>query len=645
MSANGISTLPTKELRQKAKLDLAAANRAADGNPRATYDITQLPTQYNGNVLIDNPNAGGLIEGRPWASTSSTPSYTIEFREWIGEDLEGEPGDIITECNEGEIICFVLIGVNVPDDENAYIQFGGASITNQDSSLPFPGNILDPIPYNLPGTETNSAPILIEADNLTEGNETLTLSWTVNGQTVATNSVTIVDTSLTPAVPLLYLDAGNTDSYPGSGTTWTDLSTYENDATLTGSPTFTNAGSASYFSFNGTDQFAPVTTSDMNVAFTGKTTMFSIRTVNANTANATYRNLFGGNTNARNFNTYMYHVSGSTWQLQFSTGPFPWVGPLSASFTVTDNEWIVVAVTQTTGGVLTYYVNGQQIGTPATGVTFSQFINSGIEAVARADNYWRGDMGVCAVYGRALTAEEIQQNYDALATRYFPPPVTTNLVASYNPGSTASYSGTGTALTDLSGNGLTGAMTDIAYTSPYFTYNGTSSRVSIADNALLEPTTGDFTVETWVYATTIAGSSRVILGKFNNGGASQHASYALRSLGTGVTRFEVGNGTSTVNSPTFTLNTGTWYQIVGVWTNVASNSIALYINGASQGSNSHAFASILNSTNPLSIGSYNNGEFAQWWDGRIGITRLYNKALSAGEVLQNYNADKTTYGL
>jgi hypothetical protein len=188
-------------------------------------------------------------------------------------------------------------------------------------------------------------------------------------------------------------------------------------------------------------------------------------------------------------------------------------------------------------------------------------------------------------------------------------------------------------------------MTDIAYTSPYFTYNGTSSRVSIADNALLEPTTGDFTVETWVYATTIAGSSRVILGKFNNGGAAQHVSYALRSLGTGVTRFEVGNGTSSVNSPTFTLNTGTWYQIVGVWTNVASNSIALYINGVSQGSNSHAFTSILNSTNPLSIGSYNNGEFPQWWDGRIGITRLYNKALSAGEVLQNYNADKTTYGL
>ncbi len=67
MSANGISTLATKELRQKAKLDLAAADRAADGNPRATYDITELPTQYDDNTVVDNPNVGGLQQGRPWS--------------------------------------------------------------------------------------------------------------------------------------------------------------------------------------------------------------------------------------------------------------------------------------------------------------------------------------------------------------------------------------------------------------------------------------------------------------------------------------------------------------------------------------------------------------------------------------------------
>jgi hypothetical protein len=69
MALNGISSLATKELRQKAKLDLAATNRAAVGNPRATYDITQLPTQYSGNDVVNNPNDGGLVEGRPWIET------------------------------------------------------------------------------------------------------------------------------------------------------------------------------------------------------------------------------------------------------------------------------------------------------------------------------------------------------------------------------------------------------------------------------------------------------------------------------------------------------------------------------------------------------------------------------------------------
>ena len=68
MSQNGIAWLATKELRQKAKLDLAATKRAADGNPRATYDITQLPTKYSGNAVVDNPNVDGLIEGRPWTA-------------------------------------------------------------------------------------------------------------------------------------------------------------------------------------------------------------------------------------------------------------------------------------------------------------------------------------------------------------------------------------------------------------------------------------------------------------------------------------------------------------------------------------------------------------------------------------------------
>ncbi len=79
MAANGISTLATKELRQKAKLDLAALDRVASGESRATYDLSALPTQYNNNAIINNPNTGALTLGRPWISTVSAFTFYEAF--------------------------------------------------------------------------------------------------------------------------------------------------------------------------------------------------------------------------------------------------------------------------------------------------------------------------------------------------------------------------------------------------------------------------------------------------------------------------------------------------------------------------------------------------------------------------------------
>ena len=52
----------TKEYRQIQKLDIAAAKR-----PGYVYDRDQLPTKYTGDNITDNPNPGGLLNGRPWA--------------------------------------------------------------------------------------------------------------------------------------------------------------------------------------------------------------------------------------------------------------------------------------------------------------------------------------------------------------------------------------------------------------------------------------------------------------------------------------------------------------------------------------------------------------------------------------------------
>jgi hypothetical protein len=190
-------------------------------------------------------------------------------------------------------------------------------------------------------------------------------------------------------------------------------------------------------------------------------------------------------------------------------------------------------------------------------------------------------------------------------------------------------------------------MTNITFTSPYFTYNGSSSSVSIADNALLEPGSGSWTMEVWLNQ-SVSGND-VVLGKFDNGGLSIDVSYSIRTIGTAYYA-QIGSGSGSgsnlfVNSTSYTGSLNTWYQIVYVFKNGGTKTLETFVNGVSIGSVNHNLPSILNSTNPLYLGSYNGGEFSQWFDGKIGITRLYNTSLTSTQVLQNFNADKSKYGL
>lgn len=72
---NKIAHLSTREQRQKAKLDLAQIDRAESSNPRATVDLTTLPTLFDDDDIVDNANAGGLVAGRPWIETVSTFTF------------------------------------------------------------------------------------------------------------------------------------------------------------------------------------------------------------------------------------------------------------------------------------------------------------------------------------------------------------------------------------------------------------------------------------------------------------------------------------------------------------------------------------------------------------------------------------------
>ncbi len=432
----------------------------------------------------------------------------------------------------------------------------------------------------------------------------------------------IVTTSLTVNV-----QAGNASSYPGSGSTWTNL--VDNSTYTITSGTYDSANGGSIV-FNGTSTFVPIGTP----LSTG--TNYTIEAwVNATVTSSNHNIVSSANN--------VFWVSSGVLY-----------GGLAGSFSLVSSPsfptgvWKHVVLTfDDTINTMTLYINGSQVNqnTTVTQTWTSETLRIGSHVSGSTPtSFWNGKIAQVRVYNSALSAANVLTNFNATKGGYLV--ATSNLVLYYDPTDTASYPGTGTTLTSLVGSGLNGTMTALTYTSPYFTFNGTTSQVSVADSATLEPGTGDWTIEVWLRYSAIAGKTRTYLSKTDNGGGSADWGYGFRTNPSNNTTYmEVGNGTTSVTSPSASVTTGTWYQIVGVWTNVATNSIALYKNGTFVGSNSHSFASIKNTTNPLYIGNYNGNEYAQQFEGDMGIVRMYNRALSADEIQNNYDANKATYGL
>jgi hypothetical protein len=313
------------------------------------------------------------------------------------------------------------------------------------------------------------------------------------------------------------------------------------------------------------------------------------------------------------------------------------------SITSIEEKWVQWSVSGDSSGS-EFYINDTLVGTSSVSATGNR--HKWIGNITGAQPF--GYIGNMMLYSRKLTQTEIKQNYDALKNVYkngdF---VIDNLVLYYNPVSILSYPGFGSTVSNLVSNSLNGTFSNITFTNPYFTFNGTSSQITIADNSLLEPGSGSFTMEVWVNQ-SVSGND-VVLGKFDNGGATVDVSYSIRTTGTSFYA-QIGSGSGSgstlfINSTNHVATLNTWYHIVYVFKNGATKTLETFVNGASIGSVGHNLASVLNSTNPLYIGSYNGGEYSQWFDGKIGIVRIYNSALSSSDVSKNFEANRNIYGI
>ena len=196
---------------------------------------------------------------------------------------------------------------------------------------------------------------------------------------------------------VLCLDAANSKSYPGSGTTWTDLSGRGNTGTLVNGVGYSGSNLGSLV-FDGTNDYITssfATTLGQAVTYIGW--LYSTETV-------TYRN-FVDSVTARPM--IWWNNSG---QIEFDAG---------SGYTTTAvyrNQWVYVALSKPSGSSsASYYVNGVLVGsgtaytTPAVTPTWFN------RAAAQT---WKGNCSVTQAYNRALTAAEIQQNFNATRSRF-----------------------------------------------------------------------------------------------------------------------------------------------------------------------------------------------------------------------------------
>ena len=225
---------------------------------------------------------------------------------------------------------------------------------------------------------------------------------------------TVVSQSVTTDVTnglVLNLDAGNASSYPGSGTNWTDLSGNGNDGTLVG-PTY-NIGDGGSLAFDGNDYVS-------TPLISGTSFTWSVWFKTNVTANG-YRNIISIPTPS-----YMLMLmDDDTNNMGFwasdtlTTGPSLNMGP------ITPNTWNYATFVREGNNIANgykTYINGFFRGSANTGV-WSSLSPIRLGGRSDANQFLNGNIAQVSIYNRALTAAEIQQNYNVRVSRFNLSPV------------------------------------------------------------------------------------------------------------------------------------------------------------------------------------------------------------------------------
>jgi len=233
----------------------------------------------------------------------------------------------------------------------------------------------------------------------------------------AAGATDIVQTGL-----VRYYDAGNAASYGGSGTTWTDLMGTGNNLTLVNGPTYTSSGAGSYFTFDGSNDYADGTDSGFpsgNSAFTIGVWVYPL-------TSADFKGIFYYGTSNFNQQVGWFQVGGqSPYNPTHLINVYgPWAGSFNGENALTVNAWNLLQFKFSGGSgsqPFAYFTNDTKYKNGNTSVFSTILGGAGRFQIGKAPDggtNYNARYGAVFIYNVALTDAEITTNWNNTKARY-----------------------------------------------------------------------------------------------------------------------------------------------------------------------------------------------------------------------------------
>jgi hypothetical protein len=455
---------------------------------------------------------------------------------------------------------------------------------------------------------------------------------------------------------VLYLDAANSKSYVSGSSTWFDLSGNNNSGSLTNGPTFSSDVKGNIV-FDGTNDYAILARPSI---MSGSEVSFCVWVNITSTKDGAIIWLEDGN----DIRYFSVHLTWGDNSIYFDAGNGTGTSGgvfdrINKSTTATERSgWHYWCFTKNSiTGIMRIYLDGTfwHYGTGQNAPVAAAPVGLINKMEASYTAYHRNAISLIKFYNRQLSTAEILENYNATKGRFDTPRainsvqprlVTNGLVMCLDAGNRESYVSGSSTIFDLSGTGNHGTLNN----GPTFSsanngsilFDGSNDFISTT-NSVNNPQT--YTVAAW-FKTSTGGGKKIIGFESSQVGAGGNFDRMLY-IGTDNKIYfgQYTNGTVVAVSPS-TYNDNIWHYIVGTYGSQGTT-MRLYVDGVSVATAASSYAQSYTGwwkIGGINLNSWINGVNG-YYTGNIAAAHVYNRGLSASEVLQNYNALKGRFGL